>query len=274
MPSVVAHRLLLLGMVLLSLALVQGCSSQIAQPSEPNAGRYSQKYDSIPSRLPSPEELQEPQPKTEVPSRQGNRDYQLFGQTWRIIPDARGYRATGTASWYGEKFHGHLTSNGETYDMYSMSAAHKTLPLPTYVRVTNVANQRSVVVRVNDRGPFHGDRLIDLSYVAAYKLGMLATGTAQVEIEALHPDADQLITTPLAAAEPRYYLQVHASRDLQRLQQEAHRLAEIYHVPATTQPNDGLHRLLLGPFGEAQAAELIERLKADGLRGVFRLQVP
>lgn len=275
MQSVIAaHRWVLPVLMLLALALLQACSSPKVTHSEPNAGRYSQKYDSIPSRLPSPEELQEPQPKTELPSRQGNRDYQLFGQTWRIIADARGYRARGTASWYGEKFHGHLTSNGEIYDMYAMSAAHKTLPLPTYVRVTNIANQRSVVVRVNDRGPFHGDRLIDLSYVAAYKLGMLATGTAQVEIEAWHPDADQLITPPLAAAEPRYYLQIHASRDLQRLQQEAHRLAEIYHVPATTQPNDGLHKLLLGPFGEAQAAELLERLKADGFRGVFRLQVP
>lgn len=250
---------------------VVSCSSV---EREPNFGRYSQKYDTIPSRLPSPAELQEPQPKTLPPSRQGNRDYQLFGQTWSIIPDARGYRATGTASWYGEKFHGHLTSNGEIYDMYAMSAAHKTLPLPTYVRVTNLANQRSVIVRVNDRGPFHGDRLIDLSYVAAYKLDMLRSGTAMVEIEALHPDADQLITPPIAAPALRYYLQVHASRDGQRLQQEAHRLAEIYHVPATTQLNDGLHKLLLGPFGEAQAAELMERLKADGLRGVFRLQVP
>ncbi len=267
-----AQRLLLSAVILMLLGLLHGCS--LGPSAEPNAGRYSQKYDSIPSRLPSPEELQEPLPKTEPPSRQGNRDYQLFGQTWSIIPDARGYKATGTASWYGEKFHGHLTSNGETYDMYAMSAAHKTLPLPTYVRVTNLANQRSVVVRVNDRGPFHGNRLIDLSYVAAYKLDMLRSGTAEVMIEALHPDADQLITPPLAAAEPRYYIQIHASSDLQRLQQEAHRLAEIYHVPATTQANSGLHRLLLGPFGEAQAAELIERLKADGFRGVFRLQVP
>lgn len=267
----VPMQLLRSSLLLASLLLVVGCSLLERQP---NHGRYSQKYDSIPSRLPSPAELQEPQPKTLPPSRQGNRDYQLFGQTWSIIPNARGYRATGTASWYGEKFHGHLTSNGEIYDMYAMSAAHKTLPLPTYVRVTNLANQRSVIVRVNDRGPFHGDRLIDLSYVAAYKLDMLRSGTATVEIEALHPDADQLITPPIAAPAPRYYLQVHASRDGQRLQQEAHRLAEIYHVPATTQLNDGLHKLLLGPFGEAQAAELMERLKADGLHGVFRIQLP
>ncbi|RUO59446.1 septal ring lytic transglycosylase RlpA family protein [Pseudidiomarina insulisalsae] len=250
--------------------LMVGCSS--APPS-----RYSQTHDSIPSRLPHADELVEPTPKTEPPSRQGNRTYTLFGRTYSIIPDARGYIAEGTASWYGEKFHGHLTSNGETYDMYAMSAAHKTLPLPTYVRVTNLANAKSVVVRVNDRGPFHGDRIIDLSYVAAYKLGMLATGTARVKIEALHPDGpnQQLaVTAPLAAHDDgEYFIQVVAGSDAQRLDSEATKLAQIYEVPATTRPKNGLHAVMLGPFAAAQTEQLLIQLRADGYTDVFRVPV-
>ncbi len=147
--------------------------------------RYSQKHDSIPDRLPTRQELQEPTPQALSPSRGGNKDYQVFGKFYQVLPSADGYEATGTASWYGKKFHGHLTSNGEVYDMYAFSAAHKALPLPTYLQVTNVANNKSVIVRVNDRGPFHQDRLIDLSYSAAYKLGMLSQGTAKVKIEAI-----------------------------------------------------------------------------------------
>lgn len=263
--------------VLISLALtlfvVAGCSSS----TEPNSGRYSQTHDSIPSRIPSADELIEPTPKTLPPSRQGNRTYTLFGKTYNIIPDARGYVAEGTASWYGEKFHGHLTSNGETYDMYAMSAAHKTLPLPTYVRVTNLANNKSVVVRVNDRGPFHGDRVIDLSYVAAYKLGMLATGTAPVRIEALHPEADNqalAVAPPLASdGNEQYYIQVVASSDSQRVEREATRLAQIYEVPATTRPKNGLHAVMLGPFAPAQTDQLLNQLRADGYSGVFRVPV-
>lgn len=147
--------------------------------------RYAQKHDSIPTRLPNQSELQEPAPKVETPSRGGNKNYQVFGIPYKVLPSAAGYIETGTASWYGNKFHGHLTSNGETYDMYAFSAAHKSLPLPTYLQVTNLANNKSVIVRVNDRGPFHGDRLIDLSYSAAYKLGYLKQGTAKVKIEAI-----------------------------------------------------------------------------------------
>ncbi|WOH37554.1 septal ring lytic transglycosylase RlpA family protein [Thalassotalea fonticola] len=147
--------------------------------------RYSQTHDSIPTRLPTELELKEPVPKVVAPSRGGNKNYQVFGKPYSVLKTAEGYKATGTASWYGKKFHGHLTSNGEIYDMYAFSAAHKALPLPTYVQVTNLANNKSVIVRVNDRGPFHQDRLIDLSYSAAYKLGMLNKGTAKVSIEAI-----------------------------------------------------------------------------------------
>ncbi|MGQ4276238.1 septal ring lytic transglycosylase RlpA family protein [Pseudidiomarina sp. E22-M8] len=255
--------------IVLTLLLI-GCSTA-------PKSRYSQTHDSIPSRLPTAAELSEPTPKVEVPSRQGNRTYSLFGRTYSILPDARGFIDEGMASWYGEKFHGHLTSNGETYDMYAMSAAHKTLPLPTYVRVTNLANQRSVVVRVNDRGPFHDNRIIDLSYVAAYKLGMLATGTSRVRIEALHPEAQNqqlAVTTPLESdAVTQYFVQVVAGSDKTRLTQAAEKLAQTYQVPATTQAKNGLHAVMLGPFAAAQTDQLVNQLRADGYADVFRVPV-
>lgn len=259
------------GLTLMSLlALLAACSS-------PNAGRYSQKYDSIPTRLPTAEELVEPEPVAEPLSPQGNRTYSLFGRTWQVMPEATGYVATGIASWYGEKFHGHLTSNGETYDMYAMSAAHKTLPLPTFVRVTNLANNRSVVVRVNDRGPFHQNRIIDLSYAAAYKIGMLNTGTARVKVEAITPGLAQEQVDTLAPivnkTVEQFYVQVIASSNRDAIQQQALQLAKTYEVPATTATNDGLHKLMLGPFVEAQTEKLIERLKADGYPDVFRVPV-
>jgi rare lipoprotein A len=129
-------------------------------------------------------------PRSEPPSRYGNpASYRVDGQRYRVLDSSKGYVERGIASWYGTKFHGRRTSNGETYDMYGMTAAHRSLPLPTYVRVTNLANGRTAVVRVNDRGPFHSDRIIDLSYAAAGKIGLLGTGTAQVEVRAIDPDA-------------------------------------------------------------------------------------
>ena len=128
----------------------------------------------------------DPVPRDEPLSASGNAaSYVVFGRRYERLATARDFHATGTASWYGKKFHGRLTASGERYDMYAMTAAHKSLPLPTYVRVTNVNNNRSVVVRVNDRGPFVENRLIDLSYAAAAKLDMLLEGTAPVRIVAL-----------------------------------------------------------------------------------------
>ena len=127
-------------------------------------------------------------PKVEFRSRGGNKSqYQVFGKSYSVMATSLGYKERGGASWYGKKFHGYLTANGDKYDMYGMSAAHKSLPLPTYVKVTNLANNKVVIVRVNDRGPFHQGRIIDLSYAAASKLGMLNSGTGQVEVEAINP---------------------------------------------------------------------------------------
>lgn len=131
-------------------------------------------------------------PRVEPRSRYGNPPaYTVFGQTYHVMDSSQGHVERGIASWYGRKFHGRKTSSGEPYDMLAMTAAHKTLPLPTYVRVTRLDNGRSVVVKVNDRGPFHANRIIDLSYAAAVKLGMQHSGTAPVEIRAIDPRAPE-----------------------------------------------------------------------------------
>jgi len=129
-----------------------------------------------------------PQPETK--SRYGNPEtYVVFGERYHVLDTSDGYVERGIASWYGEPFHGRRTSSGETYDMYRLTAAHKSLPLPTYVQVTNLDNGLQIVVRVNDRGPFHEGRIIDLSYAAAKKIGMIGPGTARVEVRALDPPA-------------------------------------------------------------------------------------
>ena len=142
--------------------------------------------DSAPDGLADVDLIPEPEVSNEPRSRYGNRSpYVVLGKTYGVLPSAEGYDETGIASFYGNKFHGRRTSSLEVYDMYAFSAAHKTLPLPSFARVTNLANGRSVVVRVNDRGPFHDGRIIDLSYAAAVKLGVDRTGTARVEVRGL-----------------------------------------------------------------------------------------
>jgi rare lipoprotein A len=169
--------------LLLSLLVLQGCSLLRRGPEatpKPPAGVPKPPRDlaSIPDAV----------PRAEPRSRYGNPEtYEVFGKKYRVMKSARGHVERGLASWYGPGFHAERTSSGEPYNMYSMTAAHKTLPIPSYVRVTHLGNGRSIVVRVNDRGPFVGNRIIDLSYTAAYKLGMIGTGTAPVEIRVLQP---------------------------------------------------------------------------------------
>lgn len=138
---------------------------------------YSKNWDEIPDAV----------PKNEAKSKYGNPDsYVVFGKRYYVMDSSDGFKQKGDASWYGTKFHGQRASSGETYNMYAMTAAHKTLPLPTYVEVKNLKNGRKAVVKVNDRGPFHDGRIIDLSYAAATKLGVVATGTAPVEIRVIN----------------------------------------------------------------------------------------
>ncbi len=145
--------------------------------------------DSVPDYVPDVAAIPEPEVKTEPRSRYGNRSYSVLGKSYRVLASGEGYVEEGMASFYGKKFHGRLTSNQEVYDMNAFSAAHRSLPLPSYVRVTNLDNGKSVVVRVNDRGPFHAGRVIDLSYAAAVKLDFIRKGTSRVEVRALQPEA-------------------------------------------------------------------------------------
>ncbi len=144
--------------------------------------------DSVPDYVPDVAAIPEPDVKEEPRSRYGNRSYSVLGKTYRVLDSGEGYVEAGMASFYGKKFHGRRTSNQEVYDMNAFSAAHRALPLPSYVRVTNLDNGKSVVVRVNDRGPFHAGRVIDLSYAAAVKLDFVRKGTTRVEVRALQPE--------------------------------------------------------------------------------------
>lgn len=152
-------------------------------------------------------------PKIEPFSKYGNMpSYRVFGKRYYTLKDYRGFEQEGIASWYGTKFHAHRTSSGEPYSMLTMTAAHKTLPLPCYVEVTNLKNHRKIIVRVNDRGPFSGDRIIDLSYVAAKKLDMLGHGTTRVKIRAIDPRRTYGRPVVVAAKKHKVFLQVGAFR--------------------------------------------------------------
>ncbi|HEY8100742.1 MAG TPA: septal ring lytic transglycosylase RlpA family protein [Burkholderiaceae bacterium] len=167
-------------------------TSTSSAPALPPAGSGRGGYylDDGPGEKP-PENLQaipDAEPKIEPYSTKGNRPYVVFGKTYSPLTDNKPFKQRGIGSWYGKKFHGQKTSSGELYDMYKMTAAHPTLPIPSYARVTNLANGQQVIVRINDRGPFHAGRIIDLSYTAALKLGYLSTGSSELEVERLLPD--------------------------------------------------------------------------------------
>ncbi|WP_295037349.1 septal ring lytic transglycosylase RlpA family protein [Salinicola sp.] len=169
-------------------SILAGCAG--GGGSQQGGGRYAMDQDAYPDSPEDVANVPDAVPRVEPRSRSGNRStYSVWGKTYHVLDDPTGYSAEGRASWYGVKFQGYDTANGETYDMYKMSAAHRSLPLPTYARVTNLDNGRKVIVRVNDRGPFHSDRLIDLSYAAAARLGILKGGTGRVKVEAIDPVA-------------------------------------------------------------------------------------
>lgn len=181
------NKLVYLVFFTLCVATLAGCQST------PN-GRYSQRVDSAPRHVAKTPNTADAVPKFEPYRMFNSRPYTVLGKHYKPMTSGKGYHQIGHASWYGQKFHGHLTSNGETYNMFAMSAAHKTLPLPSYVRVTNLENNKQAIVRVNDRGPFHDDRIIDLSYAAAVKLGYHNQGTARVKLEVIHFDEHNNVT--------------------------------------------------------------------------------
>ncbi|WP_133405889.1 septal ring lytic transglycosylase RlpA family protein [Parashewanella tropica] len=252
----------LLFSVILSL-LITGCSSS----------RYKLSNDKAPTNPPDLSQIEDAHPRYEPHSRQGNRTYEVLNQQYQVLPSAKDYMETGKASYYGKKFHGYHTSNGEIYDMYSMSAAHKSLPLPSYVKVTNLANNKSVIVRVNDRGPFHKDRIIDLSYAAAYKLDMLKQGVANVKIEAIHFESPSALNPQIASStQAKLFIQLVASKDKIKLSSLAKRLETKYQLSTRLQAVKGFYRLQLGPMSESILAEkVLEKLKADGYPKSFIL---
>ncbi len=251
------------------LAMLACSSAPVPSPSpeSPNAGRYSIQQDRAPTRdldLSSiPEVIPEPVTRTMA----GNRSpYSVLGKSYRVLPTEEGYKERGVASWYGEKFHGHKTSNGEVFDMYQVSAAHKSLPIPSFLRVTNLDNNRSIIVRVNDRGPFHGDRVIDLSYAAAMKLGYADRGTARVQLEsvvATGVSADRGVNTANStrseilrvSSAGSKYLQVGAFSELSSAEEVSDRVEEITNLPVfirsvNTSNNRVLHRVRVGPISD------------------------
>ena len=192
------------------------------------------------------------QPKYEPLHKYANRPYSVLGQTYVPLAEGQPYKVRGRASWYGKKFHGLKTASGETYDMYAMTAAHPVLPIPSYVRVTHLTNGKSVIVRVNDRGPFLNNRIIDLSYTAAYKLGLLQAGSGPVEVEKINV-LGQEITTSLSGT----YLQLGAFRNQTSIDTLLANIKEAfpaYGALLRTLDKDGMVRVQLGPFPTRESA--------------------
>ncbi len=208
--------------------------------------------------------IQEPVPSNEPPSRYGNPEsYEVFGQTYYVQDSAEGHRETGVASWYGKKFHGERTSSGEEYDMYALTAAHRTLPLPTYARVTNLENDRSIVVRINDRGPFADNRIIDLSYAAAYRLGFVDEGTARVRVETLTPEEP---ATPSISGKVMVQAGAFGEADNARAMRRRLEEAGLDTPKSVSDDGQGLHRVRLGPVsGEAALERLLDQLRDLGV---------
>jgi rare lipoprotein A len=265
--------------------------------------RYSIKQDHGPAQHMDMSAAADAVPRVEPHSRGGNKStYEVWGKKYNVMSSSKGFTQRGLASWYGQKFHGHLTSNGETYDMYAMSAAHKNLPLPTYARVTNLENGKLVIVRVNDRGPFHGDRVIDLSYAAASKLGYHKKGVARVLIEAIDAStwtmageqalrrqrqqgvAQTLVaasTQPKATPEvkpasskmtqqsrrlPGFYVQIAAlSKATAAIDLGEQLKGQLRRADVLVEQATGgqLYRVIIGPIGDRKSAEILAQTVGD-----------
>jgi len=243
--------------VIMLFFVLAGCSGIERKDGGPSPGSID--VSSIPNA----------QPRIEPRSKYGNpSSYEVFGKRYYVMTGSKGYIERGIASWYGNKFHGRRTSSGETYDMYAMTAAHRELPLPTYVEVTNLRNGRQVTVKVNDRGPFHENRIIDLSYTAAAKLGIIKTGTGLVEVRAVDPRARPMEGATIKVAEkkaisPRsgFYIQVGAFSDRINAVNLRNRLSDMdnvnIHISEAEVGGSVVHRVRIGPINEVEIADNI-----------------
>jgi rare lipoprotein A len=236
----------------------------------------------------------QPEPRTLA----GNKSpYTVNGRTYRVLQSEKGYAATGGASWYGRKFHGHLTSNGEIYDMFQISAAHTTLPIPSYVRVTNLDNGKSIIARVNDRGPFHEGRILDLSYAGAVLLGYADRGTARVQVEAIvpgepprsvpqqlsnvAPSMDDVLAerSRIEAGSGQEFLQVAAFASIDSARQLVSRLSGLTSLPVfihsdTDTGGKVLHKVRVGPLSDpANEQAFIDSVQAARLGTPFKVRI-
>ena len=236
--------------------------------------------DSAPKKKIDVETIPNAIPKREPKSRYGNpKSYVVFGKRYYVMDSGKGYIEKGIASWYGTKFHGRRTSSGETYDMYAMTAAHKSLPLPTYVKVTNLSNDKFIVVKVNDRGPFHENRIIDLSYTAAIKLDIIQKGTGLVEVKAIDPEEpkeDNLVKDDkISTQDTSFYIQVGTFSKLesakilkQKLGSFGDNLIKISNVIVS---GNTLFRVRIGPFTDTKLSDSIVSKLSDF--GIFEHRI-
>ncbi len=257
---------------LLAALAIAGCGGSSIRGDGPGSARI-------------PDLPDDPTPRHEARGKYGNGPvYEVFNKRYRVMPSSAGYRERGVASWYGKKFHGRLTSSREVYNMYAMTAAHKTLPLPTYVHVRNLQNDKTIVVRVNDRGPFVSNRIIDLSYAAALKLDMIRDGTGMVEVTAYPfdlPQGDQPTslrtppapTTAAPVAEPvvhQIFVQVGAFGDPANAERRIALLAssgiESAFIHEEQASGAALYRVRIGPVADVvQYDVLVEELEGVGI---------
>ena len=263
------------------IAALSGCASKpVAQGQAAGATRPGAYYkDDGPAAL-TPSNLDQipnAQPRDEPLHRFANRPYNVFGVDYKPLTTLTSLRQRGIASWYGRKFHGQKTASGEIYNMFAMTAAHPTAPLPSFARVIHVRSGRSVVVRINDRGPFHPGRIIDLSYAAAYRLGFTQSGSAEVELELLQPPYTQFVAPPAisnsaelpivvppdvgpeqstlqATLDPEYFIQLGAFGNFANAQTFQRRMETELNVLPRVQQVNSLYRVQLGPYFTLEAA--------------------
>jgi rare lipoprotein A len=222
------------------------------------------------------ERLPDRVPVAEPRSATGNMSpYEVFGERYEVLPESSNYIAEGFASWYGKKFHGRRTSSGEKFDMFELSGAHRSLPIPCYARVTNLANGRSTVIRINDRGPFHRGRILDVSYATAVKLGFDRTGSARVRIETLEPTTPALVATARGPDAVRYVVQAGAFRSSEAaaaLRQRLAGLVEDGTLVHADKGDDDLYRVRVGPFADRAAADRVRARLAGIAAGAMILR--
>jgi rare lipoprotein A len=239
-------------LALIACVWLVSCSGKSSKPAEPSDGPSTSDIKAS--------DVKDAVPRDEPLARYGNHSpYEVFGKKYTVMKSSKGYHKKGTASWYGSKFHGRRTSSGEPYDMHLATAAHKSLPLPTYAEVTNLDNGKKVIVKINDRGPFKHDRLIDMSYGAALRLGMTGTGTARVDVRVIDGSSGEYVadrTAPVADSDGTM-LQAGAFGKREGAEKLADQLERARLKPVTINDSDNLFRVWLGPYDSAAEVESV-----------------